>query len=310
MRGGLTLIESLVVTGIVGILASLLLPALGVAREAARRTQCRSRLHQLGLAAAAYESVHGALPPCFRLTYPEGTSFSPQCRLLPHLGLEPLFDSLNLDFALSEWNPPPEALRTAAGVAVAAFLCPSDGLAKGPRCSYRANFGRRVNTLRPDRAKDGAFGNLRTTVLASLMDGTSKTVLFSERVVGGEGAYDPFRDFWYLSFNRPTGFPSTDEECLDACGKWTPGEAYEARSGDSWMASSTRTTWYNHVFPPNSVTPDCAASYPEMFQGAFTARSFHSDSVNCVLADGSVQSIANSIDLAAWRALGTRAGND
>ena len=94
LRRGFTLIELLVVIAIIAILIALLLPAVQQAREAARRTQCKNHLKQIGLAMHNYHDVANCFPP--GATW-EGVSDAAigrriqNARRLGHLGTSVLF---------------------------------------------------------------------------------------------------------------------------------------------------------------------------------------------------------------------------
>src|SRR4029077_11265192 len=93
-RRGFTIIELMVAMGVVGIIAAILLPAISMARDAARRAMCRNHLRQIGLAIHAYESVHACFPP-------SGTSIASSylCRILPYVDEAALFDQVDLAMA-------------------------------------------------------------------------------------------------------------------------------------------------------------------------------------------------------------------
>jgi prepilin-type N-terminal cleavage/methylation domain-containing protein len=169
-----TLVELLVVIAIIGVLVSLLLPAVNAAREAARRTQCINNVRQLALAAINYESSKKAFPPGrkfpdWALQRPDGTlthisttSFQgvnasdPQTRtgfysvhtwLLPFMEEQGIYDKI--DFTkpivkrLTQSGTPINPSYTAYTLAGALFICPScpNTGVKVSENNYRANFG-------------------------------------------------------------------------------------------------------------------------------------------------------------------------
>jgi type II secretory pathway pseudopilin PulG len=303
VRRGITLIELVVVVSVVGLLTTLLLPAVQRSRETARRTQCLNNLHQIGVAIASFESTNGYFPVP---TGPPGDSWaiSAQARLLNHLGYESLYASIDFESV-----PAARSNHTAMLSHVALFVCPSDPRTplEGPRNNYRFNGGSGPYwlALRTIRSGDGIFHVLGRTAPRDVIDGLSHTAIVSERVVGsGAGRFAPERDFSRLPI-----FPAVSaDEYFRICAEHF-GKPF-LQSGSHWLPGGPEWTWYNHVATPNNAVPDCGEDGELPRPGMFTARSWHPSGVNVLSADGSARFLHDNIDLAAWRALATRAGGE
>jgi prepilin-type N-terminal cleavage/methylation domain-containing protein/prepilin-type processing-associated H-X9-DG protein len=311
---GFSLIELLVVLGIIGALLALLLPAVQSAREAARRAQCMGNLKQIALAMHQYHGVHSVLPPgkkgCCWGTWLVYT--------LPYLEQQPLFNAWNscginspdvpagYDFDLRYFGA---ANVTVTSTRLSVYLCPSDrnnapisSAVNGITYSctsqnYAANFGN-TTVLQADyqgiRFLGAPFVDIgsplgdynqpaRATVgFAAITDGLSNTMLVSEVVVG-QG--QDLRGFSW----------------------WGDAATYEAFTTPN---SSFPDVLFSPIYCINqSPNPPCTVAttaLPEMY----AARSRHPGGVNFATADGAVHFAKDTVDLRVWRMWSTAAGSE
>ncbi|MGL4941940.1 MAG: DUF1559 domain-containing protein [Thermoguttaceae bacterium] len=338
---GFTLVELLVVIAIIGVLVALLLPAIQAAREAANRMTCGSKLKQLALGSHNYHDTCGGFPQGSD-SYQTGTSgtvaitgrrFSTFVFLLPYIEQTALYDTISQTIPTTNpWN------NVSRGIGVESFWCPSDsnasneGTEASRRCSYAASAGDYAiyapNTVTNDAAGvDGLFSRgifmpQRSVNMSAISDGTSNTIIYSERmsstglqarILGGLVVHaGVFPDTTYNGSEK-TGFSA--ETCFVNRSATNPtrfntGTYVEqnavGKAASRWMDAGTPFTWFNTILPPNS--PSCISENNDRGTILAPPTSNHSNGVQCALADGSVRFISSTINCGTQTALCVRSG--
>jgi prepilin-type N-terminal cleavage/methylation domain-containing protein/prepilin-type processing-associated H-X9-DG protein len=329
-RAGFTLVELLVVIAIIGILVSLLLPAIQQAREASRRISCISNLRQLGIAVQGYNNAHGTLPASgivdpltmqwygsspVGFDYPvydqrSGKMFSWVILILPFLEESNLHDQF--DFSRTVLDQPREPQSTFLPV----LTCPSDAsqgryyrdakitndksFAKGNYAAYDSPLHSDLQLLFP--------GALIATgqKLSQVIDGASNTIVISEVRTRDEPRDE--RGAWALPWNGASLL------ALDM----HPEDSYSKPDLPEFIASSdtdilAQVQVPNMMNNPGDILVTCPGSdadnqldgmpchvwsYGLGIAGYLSAapRSNHVGGVNTVFLDGHVAFLANDID--------------
>ena len=300
---GFTLIELLVVIAIIAILIALLLPAVQQAREAARRTQCKNNLHQIGLAIHNYESAHGVFPPSSTSgfgagvwNYPAATGpTDPSIHLhsfasliLPYLEQANVYNKLN--YRVSSLDPQNQAM---ASTILPFYRCPSYsgpayctdpayvtdvGFDKFAIRNYVAIGARTVVGLSGAVRADGVIFPGSHTGFGDIIDGTSNTVMVAETkeekaAVWIDGTSASVAARW---LGLPPTFPD--------------------------FAGNTVSINYQPYFPGgiflNSIGQNWGPS------------SFHEGGAHHLLCDGSVRFLSETMDVLLYDGLATRDGQE
>lgn len=180
-RLGWSLVELLVVIAIIGILISLLLPAIQAVREGARRARCSHNLRQIGIAIHHYELVHRELPPGCYQWRPFGGNVNLKniawsAYILPFMEQENLHRLVDFSVPFDHPNNVP-----AAKTNLPIYLCPSSQLPNPDqlgRSDYGGLYGQRITIRSP--TDNGVFIHDQAIRLQEIHDGLTHTMAVAE----------------------------------------------------------------------------------------------------------------------------------
>ncbi|WP_010584351.1 DUF1559 domain-containing protein [Schlesneria paludicola] len=343
-RRGFTLIELLVVIAIIAVLIALLLPAVQQAREAARRTQCKNNLKQLGLAMHNYVDAFGGFPPG-RIVYVSptddltasangnattgrGDCFSAFAQLLPQLDQGVIYNQIDFNN-----GPDTSANDGMSIIQPPVFLCPSDSgaksLAQGAGFAGVTNYVMNTGTTFSVSPRNpsgnpvtGIFFENSFVKFASISDGTSQTVCLSEQILsnlsdptnasGNWNGVSPSTGFVLTTGNNNT---NAGPELLNYPSDCASGGKLQLTRGNRILYGAPGHTMYNHIRGPNDTQIDCRGGLPHSPRNFYwwsrlshnvAAHSKHLGGVHSLFADGHAQFVSSSINLATWQGLGSR----
>lgn len=292
-RRGFTLIELLVVIAVIAILVALLLPAVQQAREAARRTMCRSHLKQLVLALHSYHDVHRAFPINASYTHsigPDSITRSWMQGVLPFVEQSALHD-------LIDGGETIQNSRFLAELPIAVFQCPSDthNGRKGERADVGPKWILGVNNYKASSGSNWGWGQFLNPA--------------EGRFHGSTDAHNKC-DGLICAGQKSAGVTQIRDVTDGSSNTFALGETVAAWTSWAW--------WFNN----NTVTSTCAI--PLNFEPFGVVRednirdwvhnngfmSRHNGGSSFALVDGSVRFISQSLDLQVYRDLGTIQGGE
>jgi prepilin-type N-terminal cleavage/methylation domain-containing protein/prepilin-type processing-associated H-X9-DG protein len=324
-KKGFTLIELLVVIAIIAVLIALLLPAVQQAREAARRTQCKNNMKQMGLGLHNYESTNRVFPSAGESLLPSNPAYtvfftqSTFSSILPYIDQAPVYQQMNFGVHYSDDT----TTMTMGKTKINSFLCPSNGATTPDPLGFGlVDYMPIAYVGLPNAAgvvtkKIGALGLFGNSI-SFITDGTSNTIAIFEdagRLAGNTaGKYDAAAAAVSGGTITATGFikPATNGASGNLCkgigaglgttcpNRWIDGDNGNGVSGPPtayWNPPGTASSGIinNSAVPkggPNGCKWDTNNCGPndEPF-------SLHTGGCHALMCDGSVRFISENVDL-------------
>ena len=320
-RDGFTLVELLVVIAIIGILIGMLLPAVQMVREAARRTQCLNNMRQLGLSLHNYESAHQAFPPS-RLVPDDNdlpsdisnsgadTAFQSWTTLiLPFIEQGNLADTF--DYRQPWFDNANSNNHTTIAYQLALFKCPSSPTKNGRDPFHVVDaaagdygsinevkkkvYTEVLNVAEPSSAERlGLLSRFEENPIGACTDGTSNTFFVAESagqpdvfIANGRMTLDDFANY-------------SDDKVINFNGQLVPEDGTGWADPDAGFSVNGATSTGLDKHGPFMINK---INVSEVF-------SFHTQGASFAMADGSVHFVSENVDPAPFVAMCTRSGGE
>jgi prepilin-type N-terminal cleavage/methylation domain-containing protein len=285
-RTGFTLIELLVVIAIIAVLIALLLPAVQQAREAARRTQCKNNLKQIGLALHNYHDSFNMLPLEDPVCSGKRWSWIPM--ILPYVDQAPLYNSFN--FSQASWQGTNFQYLQKS---YPAFLCPSDALSAPLR--EEENFA--APTWIVSQADYSA-------VIGDYINGTG---VGNAPAYGNTGCYVQPRGM----ISRYASSARLRDVTDGLSNTFAVGETIGALCiTQSWGPENFGTTAHPINFMNASLMSNIPTGANPRWDESIGFRSYHVGGAHFLMGDGAVKFVSENIDGTNYRALASRGGGE
>ena len=325
-RCGFTLIELLVVIAIIAVLIALLLPAVQQAREAARRSQCKNNLKQIGLALHNYHDVFNKFCDLRGGPNDGAGRGGDECgfvRLLPYLDQAASYAQIPQNNTVPVcWDGTFVVWRTQLQVLQCPSSLPTTLQSNVAAKNYHFCVGTTINDNYAG-ATNGLFQFSQKGYkgMRDCTDGSSNTIAVAERGAGVQGSMSIIGNAAY----NVSGFDTNPTICKALQGAnmtYNTGTSVSSwGQGSLWPFGHPHWSAVTTVLPPNSPSCISIGDNASNAWGIHTPSSYHVGGVHALLADGSVRFISNNIDagnygagspasFGTWGALGTAAGSE
>lgn len=297
-RLAFTLIELLVVIAIIAVLIALLLPAVQQAREAARRSQCKNNMKQLGLAIHNYHDTFGVIPwGEGRTGGGGGRRYSGFVGMLPYFDQAPLFNQ----FAAANFNNVPWDGGFAPNlVQMPVLLCPSDSTPQGGIGKANYAFSRGDSAWDNNEwAGNGGRGfrgffasNSYKRSFRDVTDGLSTTIAMSERIIAKGSGNQVSKG------GTATGVGGAMAQTNPSlCTAQVVNKAYTGGvahwGGTRWTDGAPAFSGVTTIIGPNKGS--CTQGGWDGEDGVYEPSSIHVGGVHVLMGDGAVRFVSENI---------------